>query len=139
MTQSLKLYINLTKILAESSRRFTGGLDGLGFNEFVILYHLSQETEGKIRRIDLAEKMGLTPSGVTRILGPMEKIGLTEREAAARDARVSFVKITDSGKRNLTESMERAERLAEQIFPAEDEKTLNSFAGFLKKHGGVLE
>ncbi|MGC9312548.1 MAG: MarR family winged helix-turn-helix transcriptional regulator [Sediminispirochaetaceae bacterium] len=138
MTQSLKLFINLSKILTESSRRFTGGLDGLGFNEFVILYHLSLAPEEKMRRIDLAEKMGLTPSGVTRLLAPMEKIGLITREAAARDARVSYVKITDSGKRNLSESMDRAEQLAEDIFPAAHGDAMASFCEFIAGRGGSV-
>ncbi len=138
MTQSLKLFINLSKILTESSRRFTGGLDGLGFNEFVILYHLSLAPEEKMRRIDLADKMGLTPSGVTRLLAPMEKIGLITREAAARDARVSYVKITDSGKRNLSESMDRAEQLAEDIFPSANGDAMDSFCEFIAGRGGSV-
>lgn len=138
MTQSLKLFINLSKILTESSRRFTGGLDGLGFNEFVILYHLNLAPEEKMRRIDLADKMGLTPSGVTRLLAPMEKIGLITREAAARDARVSYVKITDSGKRNLNESMDRAEQLAEDIFPAAHGDATASFCEFIAGRGGSV-
>ena len=138
MTPSLKMYINLSKILTESSRRFTGGLDGLGFNEFVILYHLSLAPEGKMRRIDLADKMGLTPSGVTRILHPMEKIGLVEKEAAERDARVSYVKITTSGERNLSDTMDRAEFLAERIFPSKDSETLATLSDFIAAHGGSL-
>jgi DNA-binding MarR family transcriptional regulator len=138
MTQALKIFINLSKILTQSSRKFTGGLDGLGFNEFVILYHLKGAEDEKMRRIDLAEKMGLTPSGVTRILGPMEKIGLITKEAAARDARVSYVKITESGKRNLSESMDRAEELAEDIFPSGQGDVLDSFSEFLVSRGGSV-
>lgn len=139
MTPSLKMYINLSKILTESSRRFTGGLEGLGFNEFVILYHLSLAPEGRMRRIDLADRMGLTPSGVTRILHPMVKIGLVEKEAAERDARVSYVKITNSGKRNLSNTMDRAEDLAEKLFPAEENGMLEAFSEFLATHGGSLQ
>ena len=57
---SLKLYINLSKIVTENSRRFSGGLDGLGFTEFVILFHLFHAPDKKMRRIDLADKIGLT-------------------------------------------------------------------------------
>ena len=106
---SLKVFINLSKILTENSRRFNGGLDGLGFNEFVILLHINQSPDKKIRRIDLAEKMGLTASGVTRILAPMEKIGLIKKETAQRDARVSFVAITPAGQRNLNETLEKTQ------------------------------
>ena len=114
---SLKLFIDLSRILTKNSRRFSGGLDGIGFNEFVILFHLDQAPDNKIRRIDLAEKMGFTASGVTRILAPMEKIGLIKREVAPRDARVSFVAITPSGHRNLTETLGRTQLFFEEIFP----------------------
>ncbi len=115
--KSLSMYINLFKIFTENNRRFTAGLDGLGLTEFIILYHLSNAEDKKMRRIDLAETIGLTASGVTRILSPMEKIGLISKETAARDARVSFVKITSNGERNLEESYDRAQNLAEKIFP----------------------
>jgi DNA-binding MarR family transcriptional regulator len=114
---SLELFIVLSRILTRHSRRFNGGLDGLGFNEFVILLHLGRAPDHKMRRIDLAEKMGLTASGVTRILAPMEKIGLIKKEAAARDARVSFVAITPSGLRNRTETLEKTKYFFEEIFP----------------------
>ncbi len=62
-----------------------------------------------MRRIDLANAIGVTASGITRLLLPMEKIGLVKREAHAGDARVSYVTITKSGKTKLQEGIERAE------------------------------
>jgi DNA-binding MarR family transcriptional regulator len=127
--RALKLYISLFKLMTENSRKFTGGLDGLGFSEFVILYTLMNNADKRLRRIDLAECMGLTASGVTRLLGPMEKIGLVEREASAGDARVSYVKITASGERNFKESCERAERLAVKIFSTEKADLIEKLIG----------
>lgn len=136
---SLKVFINLSKILTENSRRFNGGLDGIGFNEFVILFHLNQAPDKKIRRIDLAEKMGLTASGVTRILAPMEKIGLIKKETAARDARISYVAITSSGKRNLTETLEKTRLFFEEIFPPNKIKKINDLSVLLVELGGTLK
>ncbi|MCK9378736.1 MAG: MarR family winged helix-turn-helix transcriptional regulator [Candidatus Moranbacteria bacterium] len=136
---SLKVFINLSKILTENSRRFNGGLDGLGFNEFVILLHLNQSPDKKIRRIDLAEKMGLTASGVTRILAPMEKIGLIKKETASRDARVSYVTITSSGQRNLTETLENTQSFFEEIFPPSKLKELTKLSDLLIELGGVIK
>lgn len=59
---------------------------------------------GAMRRIDLAEKVGLSASGVTRMLLPMEKIGLICKEEGARDARVSLVRLSDAGLRVLAEA-----------------------------------
>jgi len=139
ITPSLKLFINLSKILTENSRRFSGGLDGLGFNEFIILLHLNQADDKKMRRIDLAEKIGLTASGVTRILAPMEKIGLIKKEAAVRDARVSYVTITAGGQRNLNESINKAELLAEKIFPPAKLKKLAGLSDLLVELGGEIK
>ena len=138
ISKPLKTYINLYKILTESSRRFTGGLEGLGFNEFIILYHLENAGNKKLRRIDLAEKIGLTASGVTRLLAPMEKIGLIEKEAAARDARVSYVKITPAGERNLSDTKERAEELASMVFPPEKLEKISGLEDFLTGLGGPV-
>ena len=70
-----------------------------------------------MRRGDLAEQLGLTPAGITKILWPMEKIGLIRRESTPHDGRVSYVVITASGERNVAESMSRAIELAEKMFP----------------------
>ncbi|MFA6524836.1 MAG: MarR family winged helix-turn-helix transcriptional regulator [Patescibacteria group bacterium] len=136
---SLKLFINLSRIITENSRRFNGGLDGIGFNEFVILFHLNQAEGSKMRRIDLAEKMGLTASGVTRILAPMEKIGLVKREASVGDARVSFVAITASGQRNLKETLAHTEPFFEEIFPSEKIKKLAGLSDLLIELGGSVK
>jgi DNA-binding MarR family transcriptional regulator len=80
-----------------------------------------------MRRVDLAERIGLTASGITRMLIPMEKIGLVERDVSAQDARVSFVMLAPGGKRLLTEAQERAEILAEELFPQESIKKIETF------------
>ena len=118
ISHSLELYLNLSRIISLTSRKFSGGIDGLGFSEFIILYYLSQSSGQKMRRIDIADKLGLTASGVTRLLQGMEKIGLIRKETTPRDLRVSLVSITDSGLRNLTETIQRAEELAQSVFPA---------------------
>ena len=111
----LKLFLNLAKIQAIMTRRFDSCLGGLGFSEFVILYHLSTAEGGKMRRVDLAEKVGLTASGVTRLLLPMEKVRLVKREANKDDARVSSVVLTSAGKQKMTEAIERAELFVAEI------------------------
>ena len=115
ISPSVKLFLDLAKIQSVLSRRFDHGLGGLGFNEFIILYQLSQSPNEQIRRIDLAEKIGLTASGVTRILLPMEKTGLVNSGSVEKDARVRNVILAPGGKRRLEETLERAELLAGEI------------------------
>lgn len=70
---------------------------GLSANDFETLLHLSRAEHGAMRRIDLAERLRLTPSGVTRLLDGLEEAGLTERRDCPADARVTYSVITDAG------------------------------------------
>ena len=90
-----------------------------------------------MRRVDLAETIGLTPSGVTRLLAPMEKIGLVKRESHDGDARVSYVTLATGGKRKFTEGMDRAEVLAEDIFAEVDLKTSKELIETLHRLGNL--
>jgi DNA-binding MarR family transcriptional regulator len=118
INSSLNFLLNLAKFQTVVSRRFDGRLGGgIGFNDFMILFYLSQAEDEKMRRIDLADKIGLTASGVTRLLAPMEKIGLIQREANTQDARVSYVMLAPGGKNLLVDRIEKAEMLTEEIIP----------------------
>ena len=131
--------MNLYKIQALMSRRFDGlTMHGIGFNDFLILHLLQQVGEERIRPTDLAEKIGLTASGVTRMLLPMEKIGLIARQANKRDARVSFVVITATGKRIYEEALETANIIAKGVIPAEYSKNDQLLVNFLKALGGNI-
>jgi DNA-binding MarR family transcriptional regulator len=74
-----------------------GSYHGISFGDFQVLDHLSRAPGGRLRRVDLAERLGLTASGVTRTLLPLEKIGLVRREPDPRDARVGFAAVTPAG------------------------------------------
>jgi DNA-binding MarR family transcriptional regulator len=74
---------------------------GLSANDFETLLHLSRAESGAMRRIDLAERLRLTPSGVTRLLDGLEDAGLTGRRDCSSDARVTYSVITDSGRAML--------------------------------------
>lgn len=132
ISTSLSVFLNLAKINAVLTRRFDGGLGGLGFSDFLILHNLSGAKDSKMRRVDLAEAMGLTASGITRLLSPMEKIGLIKREANALDARVSYVVLAPGGKRMLEEAMERAERIAEEALSSAKMKQVRDVADILE-------
>lgn len=131
LTPAVKFFLNLAKIQTVTARRFDRSLGGLSFNEFIILYYLSQATEEKMPRINLAEKIGLTASGVTRLLAPMEKIGLIKREANALDARVSLVMLAPGGRQKLTEAIERADLLATEMLPTENKARMKEVDSYI--------
>jgi DNA-binding MarR family transcriptional regulator len=117
MTNELNFFLNISRLQAVMTRSFEGRLGGLGYNEFIILYHLGQAEGEKMRRIDLANKLGLTASGITRILLPMEKVGYIQKESHASDARVSFVMLAPGGKERLNDRLEDVEILAKELIP----------------------
>lgn len=51
-------------------------LYGISFNEYMIMPQLMLATNHTSLRIELAEQIGLSASGVTRVLAPMEKTSL---------------------------------------------------------------
>lgn len=100
LNQSSELIFKLSNLQTRIFKRVEYQLNvhGISFTEFMVLYHLNNSSTDNMRRIELAEKVGLSASGITRLLAPMEKIGLIEKEINPRDARVSLVKLTKSGK-----------------------------------------
>ncbi|HEX6663721.1 MAG TPA: MarR family transcriptional regulator [Gaiellaceae bacterium] len=77
---------------------------GLTINDYEALLHLSRADEGRMRRVDLAGMLLLTPSGVTRLLDGLEKAGLVERGSCASDRRVTYAILTEAGASRLKEA-----------------------------------
>ncbi len=131
INQSVNFILELAKTQAMLSRRFDSGLGGLGLSEFIILYWLSVAKGEKMRRIDLADKVGLTASGITRLLLPMEKIGLVKSGKREADARARYVMIAAGGKRKLEEALERMELLLKEIIPTGKKEKIQEFSKLL--------
>src|SRR5262245_43233625 len=106
---SLRLCMAISKAQSTLARRFDGRLGplhGLSFGDFIVLFHLGRAADYRLRRVDLAAELGVTPSAVTRTLIPLEKIGLVARRSDARDARVGYAVLTKPGQRLLLEALE---------------------------------
>jgi DNA-binding MarR family transcriptional regulator len=74
---------------------------GLTINDFEALYVLSHAEEGRMKRVELARSVLLTPSGVTRLLEGLERAGLVERATCASDLRVTYAVLTGTGRELL--------------------------------------
>ena len=96
--------------------RSLSGLHGLSFQDFSILYHLSRAPGQRLRRVDLAYRLELTPSGVSRSILPLEKRGLVEREADPNDARATLAMLSKSGKRLLPDALATAQQVSKECF-----------------------
>ncbi|MER5398101.1 MarR family transcriptional regulator [Streptomyces sp. NPDC002599] len=142
MSKGLDATLRLVRAQATLVKRFDaslGGLHGVSLADFTMLLRLSEAPGDRMRRVDLAEALGLTASGVTRGLVPLERIGLVRRDPDARDARVAYAALTETGRERLAEMLVTAERVAEEVFaePAWTEEETTRLAGLLGRLGGT--
>jgi DNA-binding MarR family transcriptional regulator len=74
---------------------------GLTINDYEALLVLSSAPDQRLKRVDLARRLLLTPSGVTRLLEGLESSGLVERTTCPSDLRVAYAQLTDAGRETL--------------------------------------
>ncbi|MEU9479641.1 MarR family transcriptional regulator [Streptomyces sp. NPDC048191] len=142
MSDALDAALRLVRAQAALVRRFDArlsGLHGVSLADFTMLLRLSRAPGGRMRRVDLAEALGLTASGVTRGLAPLERIGLVTREADARDARVAYASLTATGRRRLREMLATAEETATGLLaaPAWNTEDIAQLSSLLTRLGGT--
>ena len=105
--QNLSSWIAYLRTHAAIKRQLNADLlegHGLTLSDYEVLLRLSQADDHAMRRIDLADSVLLTASGITRLLDGLERAGYVEKAACASDARVSYAKLTDSGLGKLREA-----------------------------------
>jgi len=107
---------------------------GISVNEFLLLLHLERSAANKLPRVDLARRMHVSASTITRMAAPMEKVGLIDREADERDARLVFVVATKAGRAKLSEALSTFSKRADYLFDdrCEDEE-IDQFASVLRR------
>jgi len=66
-------------------------------NEYDLLLLLARAEGNRMRRVDLATQLILSPSGITRMLDRLGAAGLVEKGGCAADARVTYAVLTDEG------------------------------------------
>lgn len=70
---------------------------GLSATEYRVLMFLSEAPSRQLRMSDLAERIGLSPSRITRVIDDMVRQGLVERRPGPDDARSTLATLTRSG------------------------------------------
>jgi DNA-binding MarR family transcriptional regulator len=74
---------------------------GLTVTDFEVMRHLDGAPGGHMRRVDIAQRVGLTPSGVTRLLEGLHASGFVAKADCPEDARFTYATITPAGRRAL--------------------------------------
>jgi DNA-binding MarR family transcriptional regulator len=99
---------------------------GISFAEYRLLRVLSDAPNAWASRVDLAQSVGLTPSGVTRALRPLEKLGYVTTARSKRDARLALASLTPPGQELVNDAsavvndvmkalLERARKIPSQV------------------------
>ncbi len=121
--------INALRILQSADvlkTRLSGefsAVHGLSVNEFFLLQHLEKAPLNRLSRVELAKRMHVSASTVTRMAAPMEKLGLLARQVDKRDARLAFVVLTDAGRTRLNEASGTFAKQAGYVFQDRWEKS----------------
>jgi DNA-binding MarR family transcriptional regulator len=101
---------------------------GLTINDYGCLLLLSRADEEGMRRIDLANALQLSPSGITRLLDRLEEQGLVGKGACKEDARVSYAILTDAGRDKIKtawpEHVDAVERRVAAVLSEDEIQTL---------------
>jgi DNA-binding MarR family transcriptional regulator len=105
-----------------------GALHGLGLSDFAALHHLAEAPGGRLRRVDLAQHLAVTPSGITRLLGPLERRGIVARESDGHDARATYAVLTRSGKTLAKDATATVTAIAEAILGSLADRDRAAFA-----------
>jgi len=74
---------------------------GITFGEYDVLLRLARAPDRALRMSELAERVLLSPSGVTRLVDRLSARGLVRRRADPDDARVALASLTTEGSRLL--------------------------------------
>jgi DNA-binding MarR family transcriptional regulator len=104
---AVEVFVRLLRGHAAVTRELNAQLvadHGLTINDYEALLHLARAEERRMRRIDLAERLILTASGVTRLLDGLEQAGYVDRDSCASDRRVTYAVLTDAGLAKLREA-----------------------------------
>ncbi len=135
---SLPAVLRLLRVRDLIAARFgpaLGSVHGLALFEVQLLLQLSRAPLRRLRRVDLANRLHVSQSTVTRACLPLEKSGFVRREADPRDARVGYVVLTDAGAERAAEALTTVERMSKEIFrdrwTDEEVATLSTLLGRL--------
>lgn len=95
-----RAFAALVRAHAAATRSLSAQLSadhGLTLSDYEVLLRLARAPDRRMRRVDLAEQVLLTASGVTRLLDGLEQSGYVERAACSADRRVVYAVLTDPG------------------------------------------
>ncbi len=104
---ALNTWVRLLRAHAALTRELSSDLvqqHGLTINDYEVLLYLARADGRRLRRVDLADRLLLTASGITRLLDGLERAGYVEKAHCATDARVTYAVLTEAGYEKLRDA-----------------------------------
>ncbi|WP_280701321.1 MarR family transcriptional regulator [Kitasatospora sp. GP82] len=101
------MWQHATTLHAHVEERLAGVLQrqhGLGLSEYRALANLAVAKDSELRMQELADKVGLNQSSVTRLVARLEKAGFTYRDLCPDDKRGVYTVLTDLGRSRHAEA-----------------------------------
>lgn len=137
------MFVRLLRGHAATTRALSAELQadfGLTINDYEALLRLARAEDGRMRRIDLANELLLTASGVTRLLDGLERAGYVRKASCASDARVTYAELTAAGRRRFEEASRAHVAAIRRLFGERyDEEELAILARLLGRLPGAAD
>jgi DNA-binding MarR family transcriptional regulator len=113
-----EMALTLARAWNRVERRLDGALSsarGISFADYRLLQTLAVAPRSRASRVDLARAVGMSPSGVTRALRPLEKLGMVTTTKSDRDARLALAELTSAGHEVVSDGSAVVDQLMEAI------------------------
>lgn len=133
-------FVSLVRAYSHATRLLNAQLTadhGLTISDYEVLLRLSRAPDRRLRRVDLAEQVLLTASGITRLLDGLERAGYVERGACDSDRRVVYAVLTEAGLVKLRDaSGTHVGQIEEYFISRYDDGELRALAELLERIDG---
>jgi DNA-binding MarR family transcriptional regulator len=107
---------------------------GIALADYGVLVNLAETDEGRMRMSELAERLLLSPSGLTRRLDGLVTSGLVERVRCGSDRRGAYAVLTPAGRKRLQQAApDHVEQVRRYFVSRLSRKQLANLADALEK------
>ena len=103
-TEELRAWRGMLQVHAAVTRALDADLraeHGLALSSYEVLMLLGEADQDRLRMADIADRVLVSRSGLTRLIDRLVEAGLVERCACAADGRGAFAQLTDAGREKL--------------------------------------
>jgi len=133
-------FVSLLRAYSHATRVLNAQLTAdhrLTISDYEVLLRLSRAPDRRMRRVDLAQEVLLTASGITRLLDGLERSGYVARGTCDTDRRVVYAVLTDEGLAKLRAASETHVSQIDDYFSARyDDAELTELAALLSRIDG---